>query len=57
MTATANREFELRALKVGDRVTVTSQRADEIRKWCGSAPGFSNGPRHAPNAVIFQPIE
>lgn len=34
-------------------VTVPSSRAKEIEEWCRNAPGFNDGPSHAPTALLF----
>lgn len=34
-------------------INVSSERAKEIEAWCRNAPGFADGPSHAPTALIF----
>lgn len=29
-------------------------RAEEVKRWCESVPGFADGPKHAPFALIFE---
>jgi len=29
-------------------------RAEEVKRWCESTPGFDAGPEHAPFALIFE---
>ena len=40
-------------IALSDTITVSDERAAEIEAWCAKAPGFSDGPTHAPTALIF----
>ena len=39
-----------------NRIEVSADRAAEIRGWCEKAPGFSNGPEYAREALIFSEV-
>lgn len=53
VASAADAPEELRKIEIGQRLKVRSGRAEEIRAWCNSAPGFSDGPEYAPDALIF----
>ena len=38
-------------------VDVAPERGEEIKAWCIQAPGFSDGPRYAPEALLFVPAQ
>ena len=40
-------------LRIADEIEVSKHRALEIKAWCDAAPGFSQGPNYARDALMF----
>lgn len=52
--AAGNTPEEILEVAACGEVSVSAERAEEIRAWCEAAKGWAVGPRHARYALLFE---